>query len=243
MQKVPLNVKIFNDIYRKIESKQYKIGDILPTEKEMESIYGTSRAPVRQALSRLEAEGLIIRKPGKGTFIASEEVTGPWITMVGFGQEFGLKLDKVRCQTLSVKRIRANKQLAQGLALAQGTLVVHTARVRFLSEVPIYYLLHYTPFIDPKIIKEAGDFPSMRGLVKRAGIEVAYVSEELDAIKASGSVAEALQLEEGYPVLHLMRISYDENRVPVELTDYYVRTDDWKYRITYGNSSADFSLR
>jgi Transcriptional regulators len=239
MLKTPLNVKVFNDIYGKIESKYYKVGDILPTEKEMETIYGTSRAPIRQALSRLENDGLISRKPGKGTFIKKDEVSGPWITMVGFGQEFGLKMDQVRCTTLSVRKIRADKETANYFAITRDDFLVHAARIRFLNDIPIYYLLHYTPYIDVGTIRAEGDFPSMRAIIKRAGIDIAYVSEELSAIEAKGNVAKMLQIEEGYPVMQLIRLSYDNRRQPVELTKYFVVTNQWKYRVAYiGNSTS-----
>ena len=239
MQKTPLNIKVFNDIYTKIQSKQYAVGDVLPSEQEMESIYGTSRAPIRQALGKLENEGLIVRRPGKGTFVAKDEVTGPWITMGGFSQEFGLKLSQLKCKTLSVKKMITDREISQYLALSPGDYVLHTSRLRLLNGVPIYFLLHFTTCLDMEMVEEAGDFPSMRAILMRAGIDVTYVKEEISAIRAKAVVAASLNIEEGSPVMQILRVSYTAEYKPVEFTRYYVRTDDWKYRVTFSKKSAD----
>jgi DNA-binding GntR family transcriptional regulator len=237
VQKTPLNVKVFNDIYKKIQSKQYAAGDLLPTEQEMESIYGASRAPIRQALGKLEQEGLIVRRPGKGTFVAKDEVTGPWITMGGFSQEFGLKLNQLKCKTLTVKNVPADREVSQFLALLPGKQVLHTSRLRYLNGNPLYYLKHYTTCLDIETVKAAGDFPSMRTILMRSGVDVTFVSEEISAIKAKATVAEKLNVAEGHPVMQIFRISYTADNKPIEYTRYYVLSDDWKYRVAYSKNS------
>ena len=64
---IPLYYQIYRDLQYKICEGIYKPGSMLPRESDLEKIYGTSRAPVRQALGALENEGLISRQQGKGT--------------------------------------------------------------------------------------------------------------------------------------------------------------------------------
>ena len=64
---IPLYIQVKNDIYRKIENREYD--NMLPSEKELISVYDVSRVTLRKALEELEKEDIIIRKAGFGTSI------------------------------------------------------------------------------------------------------------------------------------------------------------------------------
>ncbi len=66
----PLHVQLKALIRRSIEEGRLRPGDRLPTEHQLCRQFGLSRTPVRQALSELTREGLLIRIPGRGTFVA-----------------------------------------------------------------------------------------------------------------------------------------------------------------------------
>lgn len=101
---ISLNARIYNDLKQKIKAGIYKEDDLLPTELQLMAEYGVSRAPVRQALGRLESEGIIIRKAGKGTFVARKEL---WqsATLGGFRAEFLKKANSVVCNVISVQHM------------------------------------------------------------------------------------------------------------------------------------------
>jgi len=67
---IPLYYQLKEMIKKKIESGEFKPGDRLPTEQELCEMFGISRTPVRQALTELNYEGILYRKPGLGTFIS-----------------------------------------------------------------------------------------------------------------------------------------------------------------------------
>jgi GntR family transcriptional regulator len=67
---VPLYYQLQELIRQQIESAVWVPGEGLPTEHELCRLHGVSRACVRQALSILEADGAIIRRRGRGTFVA-----------------------------------------------------------------------------------------------------------------------------------------------------------------------------
>lgn len=83
-----LNFKIYQDLYNKIRSHFYKPGEQLPTESALAERYSTSLSPIRQALGKLESEQLIIRMPGKGTFVSSSLPWENMLLMSGFGVHF-----------------------------------------------------------------------------------------------------------------------------------------------------------
>lgn len=71
-----LYIQIYNQILSEIQSGSLKIGDKLPSERELCTHFGVSRAPVRQALSALEMNGIIYSRQGEGAFIKSTQIIG-----------------------------------------------------------------------------------------------------------------------------------------------------------------------
>ncbi|MDF2699554.1 MAG: gntR [Haloplasmataceae bacterium] len=74
---VPAYIEIYNDLFSKIMSSEYKMGDKLPTEKELCDIYFVSRITVQKALQKLVDKGLLARISGKGTFVSSANSSKP----------------------------------------------------------------------------------------------------------------------------------------------------------------------
>ncbi len=230
--RTPLYVTIYLDLLTKINSKQYGPGDFLPTEAEMEKIYQTSRAPVRQALGKLESEGLIIRKPGRGTFVTSDSDVDPWVRLGGFGVHFSNDWDKISCRTLKVDVVQADQEIADLLLINAEDNITFVSRLRMVENTPVFYLNHHLlPMFDSRVFQQAGDFFSMRHLLlEKFGVEVVSVREELSAWKAEGDLARKLDVNDGDPVLAITRVSLDGDYTPVEVVRYFARTDRWQYR-------------
>jgi GntR family transcriptional regulator, transcriptional repressor for pyruvate dehydrogenase complex len=70
-----LYIQIYNQILSEIESGSFNIGDKLPAERELCEQFGVSRAPVRQALSALELNGVIYSRQGEGIYVKNTQVT------------------------------------------------------------------------------------------------------------------------------------------------------------------------
>lgn len=71
-----LYIQIYNQILSEVQSGSFQIGDRLPSERELCLQFGVSRAPVRQALSALEMNGIIYSRQGEGAFIKSTQIVG-----------------------------------------------------------------------------------------------------------------------------------------------------------------------
>lgn len=72
----PMYEKIFDDVKRQILDQSYKPGDRIPSEKELAEEYQVSRITSKRALEMLAAERIIVRKPGRGSFVADPEADG-----------------------------------------------------------------------------------------------------------------------------------------------------------------------
>lgn len=69
-----LYIQIYNQILSEIELGTFREGDKLPTERELCDLFNVSRAPVRQALSALELNGVIISRQGEGVYVKNNKV-------------------------------------------------------------------------------------------------------------------------------------------------------------------------
>lgn len=71
-----LYIQIYNQILSEIQGGSLTIGDKLPSERELCNQFGVSRAPIRQALSALEMNGIIYSRQGEGAFVKNTQVMG-----------------------------------------------------------------------------------------------------------------------------------------------------------------------
>jgi multiple sugar transport system substrate-binding protein len=74
---IPIYHQLKTLIQGRIESGVWRPGDRIPTEQELCQLYDISRSPVRQALKELAYEGVLIRRPGSGTFVNNHAPVGP----------------------------------------------------------------------------------------------------------------------------------------------------------------------
>lgn len=70
-----LYIQIYNQILSEIQSGSFNIGDKLPAERELCAQFGVSRAPIRQALSALELNGIIYSRQGEGVYVKNTQIT------------------------------------------------------------------------------------------------------------------------------------------------------------------------
>ncbi|PKR78204.1 hypothetical protein CEY16_00130 [Halalkalibacillus sediminis] len=241
MIKKPLNEVIFDDLYEKIKISYFAVGDSLPTEYEMQEIYGVSRAPIRQALSKLKSEGFITRKPGIGTVVAENSVSAPWTPMGGFSSQFKASSDSLSCQTLDVSTVIPDEHITESFQIEKDYPVSKITRIRKEDRQPIFLLNHYYLDVDLEKIRQAGDILYMRQFASEVlGINFEYVKEDLKAVNADKNIASLLEVEEGAPLLKIMRLSYDADYNPVEYVEYFVNSDKWPYSIVFSKSGQNF---
>lgn len=66
---MPVYQQIVNDIIARVYQEEWVAGEKLPSEKQLSDEYGASRVTIRQALAKLEVEGLIDKQRGRGTYL------------------------------------------------------------------------------------------------------------------------------------------------------------------------------
>ena len=227
-----LHEKIYNELLHKIKTHFYEEGDQLPTEAELALQYNASKAPVRQALDRLQQEGFILRRPGKGTFIAGRR-EWPHLNLGGFEQDFEENNQYLYCKTLSVEDQPLPKEIAEAEGIPASTPAVSVRRIRYFKDKPLYYLHHFIFEVDSTLIKKEGNFSSLLAIYDQKHIPIVRTEDELQAVPAPQQVAELLKVPPHTAVLLINRKTYREKDRLLEFVRFYVLTEEWKYRVHY----------
>ncbi|MBN6886139.1 GntR family transcriptional regulator [Cytobacillus horneckiae] len=234
IQTTPAYQKIYNVIKQKIDDGLYKVGEILPSEMELEKLFTVSRTPVRQALKQLENNGIIYRVQGKGSFVSNRQPKESWTSMSGFRNHYSNEWEKISVRTIEGKVVK-NPLFAKLLEVDEEENLIYLKRIRYLNNQPMFYLEHYLrPLIPLKDYMENTSFSSVQQLLKeKKNIDILEVEDEIEAVIADPYVAGALQIPDSSAVLKGTRISYDENKVPIDLNIFHINTKTWKYHSYY----------
>lgn len=227
-----LHEKIYNELLHKIKFHFYEEGDRLPTEADLALQYNASKAPVRQALDRLQQEGFILRKPGKGTFIAGRR-EWPHLNLGGFEKDFEENNQYLYCKTLSVEDQPLPPEIAEAAGIPAGTPAVSVRRIRYFKDKPLYYLHHFVFEVNSTLIKKEGNFSSLLAIYDQNHIPIVRTEDELQAVPAPQQVAELLKVPPHTAVLLINRKTYREKDRLLEFVRFYVLTEEWKYRVHY----------
>lgn len=200
----------------------------------MEKIFGVSRTPVRNGLKQLENDGYIYRVQGKGTFVANRKPREAWTTMSGFRNQYSSDWEKISVRTFEIKEV-IDPYYSRLLQLDESEKLVFLKRIRYLNNQPIFYLEHYIrPVLPIETYEKDNTFSTVEELLKEEiGIDYTEVEDEIEAVIVEPYIGGALQIPSNSAVLKGTRISYIENKVPIEVNNFYIKTDNWKYYTHY----------
>lgn len=234
INKKPIYKVIYDTIAERIYNSTYQVGDMLPSESELEKMFQASRTPVRQALNQLESDGLIYRSQGKGSFVANFKTIGHWTTMTGFKHKYKEGWKKISARTLEVSK-KIAPYYASLLGVNRTDELIHLKRIRTDDGEPVIYLEHHLPpHLPIEMFKKDPSFISIDQLFKdELRVEFTTIEEELEAISADSHLATYLQIEEGHPILKSTRISFNSQSQPLDVTVIYLRSEKWKYSIEF----------
>lgn len=120
-----------------IRKQSYAAGDKIPTEAELVEQFGVSRMTVNKALRDLVQEGLLVRYPGLGTFVAQPKAESPLAEVRNIAEEVRARGHHYSSQVLELKEQSANEPVAMQLGIPLHSRVFHSLIVHHENQVPI----------------------------------------------------------------------------------------------------------
>lgn len=206
----------------------------LPSESELIERFGVSRITVRQALSELQASGLVRTVNGKGSFVTlpgRRQAHGP---LVGVLEAMRLKGLKAHGRLVSLRSVRASKALATELDVPAGSLLGAVVVMRYGNDVPFVI---GTTWMQPDLAERLAqqDLTGQDVVVAMElgmGLRMSRTRVRVQATLAGARLARQLQYPEGAPLLRIHTTSYDYDDRPISHGDTYCRADMMDYRVT-----------
>jgi GntR family transcriptional regulator len=144
----PIYLQIQEGLRQRIASGELRVGDRVPSDTELADAFQTTRATVRQALSRLVFEGLIIRQVGRGSYVAPRSTIASLIdtdSVRSFEEQVALAGRQVAYRLVSDTQVEADKDAARWLECEQGVALRRIARIRLIEGRPICLDIRFIP--------------------------------------------------------------------------------------------------
>ncbi len=213
---VPAYIRIHDAVKKQIDDGFWEIGQRLPSERDLADDYEVSRMTLRQAITLLVEEGILERRVGSGTYVASHRVQEKMRGTTSFTEIVRLQGKTPSSQVVSYQRKPANETEIQQLQLKPSDYVVRMERVRYADNMPLVFEVASIP---EKLIREFKREDITEHFFQTLtdnGYEIGKSQQTIYAKNASERVANYLKVPKNHAVLALTQVSYFIDGRPFE---------------------------
>lgn len=217
----PLYVQIKALMERALEAGEWAPGAAIPAEVALAARFGVSQGTVRKAIGALAAENLLVRRQGKGTFVATHtEETASDFRFLRIRRNDGQPEYPGR-RLVDLRRAKANAEIARRLAIKTGDGVFILRRILEYARRPAVLdeiTLPATLFAGLTRARYEAYRGSTYGFFETAfGVRMLRAEERLHAVAADPATAELLRIAPGTPLLAVDRVTFTYGDRPVEV--------------------------
>ncbi len=215
----PLYRQIKALILQALESGEWRPGQAIPSEQELAARFSVSQGTVRKAIDEMAADNLLVRKQGKGTYVASHNDPRALFRFLRLVPVDG-ELSSPQSIPLDCWRAKAGQEASRMLAIEPGAPIIIVRRLLKFASKPVVIDEIYLPgevFQGLTAETLQGWNGSLYSLFEsRFGIRMIRAQERIRAVAADRGASEALKLPEGTPLLSVERVTYTYGDKPVE---------------------------
>ncbi len=229
--------RLFQQIQQRIESGEFKPGELLPSVSELQEMFNASEDELRRATSELIYEGFLERvrlEPSDQVRVPGYKLWGTLGGIHSVTQEARKRKQEPGTKVLSFDIVLVWSSVGKRLQLGSDEEVVVMERLRTADGKPVaietsYYPARYYPGITKEMFegKGAGQ-SSFEVMEKKFGLKSEKAEDELTVAAVEKREAELLGLEEGTPVLLRFRITYSDREIPIKCSRAI-----WKFKAGY----------
>lgn len=212
---MPLHRQMFLVLRDQIASAAFAPGDALPSEEALGKLYDVSRITVRRALQDLTELGYILRRQGRGTYVADRPEAGR-------PNPYSLRASLQRAQTetqatvIEFEKRPAPPLVRQALRLSEGSNALYILRVRSQGGQPVMLTEAWLPERhEAAVSADALGRHALYELLEASGVRLGRFVQEISAVIADPTRARLLSTEIGSALLRIDRLIHDQHDNPV----------------------------
>ncbi len=240
MQAMANESPTFSPLYRQIKSLilnalddgEWMPGQVIPSEQELASRFGVSQGTVRKAIDELAAENLLVRRQGKGTFVASHHDPRALFRFLRLAPIDGGP-SVPQSVPLECWRAKAGQEAAKNLSVEPGSPMIIIRRLLRFNGKPVVVDEIYLPgeVFQGLTLEMLQDWHgSLYSLFEtRFGVRMIRATEKIRAVSAERGTAELLGVPENIPLLSVERVAYTYGDRPVEWRRGLYSTQEYHY--------------
>lgn len=235
----PLYKQVEKHILQCLADGEWKPGAQLPTENQLAERFGVAVFTIRAGISELVAANILIRKQGKGTFVARHNRQRQRYQFSHVFHNDGTQIFPER-ELVSFDREAPTDQAAAILKLLneERPTIYRIACLLTIDSEPVSTLdimlpARMFPGLTARAIRESRE--NLYAVYQDVcGINVIRIEERVYGANATGSISRTLKMAAGGPVLRVERIAYTYNDVPVEFRVRHLAGTKYHYRSNEG---------
>jgi GntR family transcriptional regulator len=240
----PVGTPAFSPLYQQIkvlilqslQGGEWKPGEAIPSEMDLAARFRVSQGTVRKAIDELAAENLLVRRQGKGTFVAThaaQHVQYRFLRLLPDSGDTTIEGPAER-RIIECKKQRAPADIARALGLRSGDAVLQVRRMLAFQGVPTILEDLWLPAAPFKGLT-AERLDTYRGPMyalfeTEFGVRMVRAEEKIRALAAAAPATDILDVPVGAPLLSVERIAYTYNDLPIEVRRGLYRTDTHHYQ-------------
>jgi GntR family transcriptional regulator len=229
----PLYQQIKGLLLQSLDRGEWKPGEAIPSEFELASRFQVSQGTVRKAIDELAAENLLLRRQGKGTFVATHHEARVRFRFLRLTPDDG-KQPVSGSQILECRRVKAPADIAALLELRTADMVVNLRRLLSFDQIPTILDDIWLPgavfrgLTAESLARYRGP---LYGLFESEfGVSMVRAEEKIRAVSASQDQADTLQVALASPLLQVERVSYTYGDRPMEVRRGLYVTERFHYK-------------
>jgi GntR family transcriptional regulator len=247
----PLYQQIADDLRSKIESGELPPGQQIPTESDLQKIYGASRNTIRDAIKRLVSLGIVQTRAGQGTFVVG--AADPFVTTLsappgsGFGGGEGATYlsqigERHRSPRASLPKVEVQvppPEIGLRLRIGPGAQVVSRHQERFIDETPWSLQTSFYPMEfalkAPRLLMAGDIIEGAMGYLEEAeGIKQVGYRDWITARTPNPNEQSFFGLEHDAMVFEIFRTTFDATGSPVRVTATVFPADRNQFIVNFG---------
>jgi len=227
MARMSQDAPTFSPLYRQIkalilqalEAGEWRPGQAIPSEQELAARFSVSQGTVRKAIDEMAADNLLVRKQGKGTYVASHNDPRALFRFLRLVPIDG-DLSHPQSVPLDCWRAKAGQEASRMLGIEPGAPIIIVRRLlKFANKPVVIDEIYLSGEIFQGLTAEVlqGWNGSLYSLFEtRFGLRMIRAQERIRAVAADRNASEALKVAEGTPLLSVERVTYTYGDKPVE---------------------------
>jgi GntR family transcriptional regulator len=239
MGRIQQSGKSLSDLVRlelmdEIRRGKYLVNSRLPNEEQLAKEMGVSRNTLREALRVLEANGVVEKKQGLGTFVRGEPSpkVKPGLEVLFRVTDAILELGSIPgTSETTISTSLADARVAEKLGVEAGTIVNQLCRVRTADGIPVVYCIDmFSPVVgDLEVEKMKSSVFAYLEEVKK--IRISYASTDIRPIVAGKELADKLSVSAASPLLLLDEVHFDKLEQPIFYSRLFFRSDYFVFHV------------